>query len=181
LENGHEDFEHPSYKFRGNKRPFDANMDHFSSHIIYLSLLAVAEHPELWEKFHVERKLLFQGEADLRNPDASALFATLKDAPNPRIALLARYVAAYASAPASVVPSLEATLRKVDSALLQARKAAAAAEPDTAEESVGGSAPTGAPAPEHRAPSPDNTVGGPLGSARKVQMRGFGPPAQNGP
>ena len=112
-ENGHPDFEHPAYHFEGVKRPFDARMDRFSSHVIYLSLAAVAAQPELWAKFHDEDTLLFQGARDLRNPDRSELFAALKASPDPTIGKLADRLATYAFLRPEQVPPLSESLRQV--------------------------------------------------------------------
>jgi hypothetical protein len=158
-ENGHPDFEHPKYGFEaGAKRPYDAKMDHFSSHVIYLSLLAAAEPPEVWQRFHEDESLLFQGPRDLRNPDASELFKTLKESKHPEVALLAHKLADYAYLDPQHVPSLETSLQQIERLIAEH---SVAQNPD--EQAL-------EPSPAAKAASP----GGPLGSARPVTLRGFG-------
>ena len=71
AELGHIHFQHP---LRTGDQ-FDAGLDRFSSLVIYLSILAIAETPNLWKKFHDEN-LIFKKD-DFANPSRSVLFQTL--------------------------------------------------------------------------------------------------------
>lgn len=72
CEMGHQHYQHPAR----NARCFDATLDNFSSLVIYLSLISLAERPELWAEHHDEN-LIFT-KADFIAPDASALFEKIK-------------------------------------------------------------------------------------------------------
>lgn len=69
CEVGHQHFQHP----RRDAMFFDERLDRFSSLVIYLSLLALAEKPDLWATYHDENLLFTR--ADFLSPDASPLFA----------------------------------------------------------------------------------------------------------
>ena len=61
-------------------------VDYFSELVIYLSFVALAEKPELWDRFgrRTEKGLLFTAE-DFRNPDQSEIFQELENlSPNVR-------------------------------------------------------------------------------------------------
>lgn len=70
---GHQHYQHP----RRQAQHFDETLDHFSSLVIYLSLLALAEKPELWQEYHDEN-LLFT-KADFADPDSSTLFKEIRE------------------------------------------------------------------------------------------------------
>ena len=70
---GHQHYQHP----RRDARHFDANLDSFSSLVIYLSLLALAERPDLWQEHHDEN-LLFT-KADFIDPASSSLFSKIRE------------------------------------------------------------------------------------------------------
>lgn len=68
---GNPNYQHPKrYKYSNEKA------DYFSELVIYLSLLAYAEKPDLWRKGQ-EKRLLFR-EDDFRNPSGSATFKLLE-------------------------------------------------------------------------------------------------------
>ncbi|MGI8653766.1 MAG: Ada metal-binding domain-containing protein, partial [Pyrinomonadaceae bacterium] len=56
---------------------FDVNLDNFSALVVYLSLISLAELPDLWKEHHDEN-LIFT-KADFLAPEASALFAKVKE------------------------------------------------------------------------------------------------------
>ena len=70
---GHQHYQHP----RRIAHHFDNKLDHFSSLVIYLSLLALAERPTLWREHHDEN-LLFT-KADFADPASSVLFKKIKE------------------------------------------------------------------------------------------------------
>jgi Metal binding domain of Ada len=73
CEVGHQHYQHP----QRSAEQFDAGLDNFSSLVIYLSLLALAERPSLWEEYHDEN-LLFT-KADFLDPSNSTLFAKVRE------------------------------------------------------------------------------------------------------
>lgn len=113
---GHPNFQHPQYhfdaqgNFKASERPFNENMDNFSSIVIYTSLLAVSKDPGLWTKFHNENNIIFEGQRDYLNPAGSPVFAALRSSPSPRVQALAAKLATYAKMAAKDVPTLEEAL-----------------------------------------------------------------------
>jgi hypothetical protein len=69
---GHQHFQHPAR----DAKFFDATIDNFSSLVIYLSLISLAERPELWDEYHDEN-LIFT-KADFLDPASSELFSKIK-------------------------------------------------------------------------------------------------------
>lgn len=96
---GHQHYQHP----QRDAQHFDEKLDRFSSLVIYLSLLALAEKPGLWEEYHDEN-LLFT-KTDFADPDSSTLFQKIRDI-GPEHAELADTLAGAAKGPAVDVPSL---------------------------------------------------------------------------
>jgi len=70
---GHQHYQHPAR----DAGLFDKNLDNFSALVVYLSLISLAERPELWKEHHDEN-LIFT-KADFVAPEASALFAKIKE------------------------------------------------------------------------------------------------------
>ncbi|HEV8431319.1 MAG TPA: hypothetical protein VGQ41_25690 [Pyrinomonadaceae bacterium] len=70
---GHQHYQHP----RRNANHFDQKLDNFSSLVIYLSLVSLAERPSLWHDHHDEN-LLFT-KTDFANPASSQLFKTIRE------------------------------------------------------------------------------------------------------
>jgi hypothetical protein len=73
---GHQHYQHPR-RDADFTDYFDENLDNFSSLVIYLTLISIAERPELWREHHDEN-LLFT-KADFLNPATSILFAKIKE------------------------------------------------------------------------------------------------------
>ena len=96
---GHQHYQHP----RREAHHFDEKLDHFSSIVIYLSLLALAEKPELWQEYHDENLLFTR--TDFADPDSSTLFQKIRDI-GPEHARLTDALAAAAVGPPENVPSL---------------------------------------------------------------------------
>jgi hypothetical protein len=70
---GHQHYQHP----QRDAQHFDATLDNFSALVIYLSLISLAEEPELWNEYHDEN-LIFT-KSDFLEPAASALFAKIRE------------------------------------------------------------------------------------------------------
>jgi len=99
CEVGHQHYQHPQ-RAAGQ---FDASLDNFSSLVIYLSLLALAERPSLWEEYHDEN-LLFT-KADFLDPSNSTLFAKIREIGTEH-SRLAGVLADAAAGPPLAVPQL---------------------------------------------------------------------------
>ena len=96
---GHQHYQHP----KREAYHFDEKLDHFSSIVIYLSLLALAEKPDLWQEYHDEN-LLFT-KTDFADPESSTLFKQIREI-GPEHARLTDALASAAAGPAEDVPSL---------------------------------------------------------------------------
>ena len=69
---GHQHYQHP----RRDVTHFSRDTDNFSSLVVYLSLISLAERPELWREHHDENLLFTR--ADFLDPEASALFPKIE-------------------------------------------------------------------------------------------------------
>ena len=96
---GHQHYQHP----RRNAQHFDATLDSFSSLVIYLSLLSLAERPSLWEEHHDEN-LIFT-KTDFADPAASSLFKKIREI-GPEHSRLADVLAEAAIEEPAKVPSV---------------------------------------------------------------------------
>ena len=96
---GHQHYQHP----RRTALDFDSDLDNFSSLVIYLSLLSVAEQPVLWQEHHDEN-LLFT-KMDFADPASSELFQKIREL-GPEHARLADVLANAATGSPDEVPSL---------------------------------------------------------------------------
>jgi len=96
---GHQHYQHP----RRDAQHFDAKLDSFSSLVIYLSLLSLADRPELWSEYHDEN-LIFT-KADFLDPASSSLFKKIKEI-SPEHSRLADVLAEAAIGEPAEVPSV---------------------------------------------------------------------------
>jgi hypothetical protein len=69
---GHQHYQHPSR----DPAHFTLDTDNFSALVVYLSLIALAERPELWGEHHDENLIFTR--ADFSDPGASALFPKIE-------------------------------------------------------------------------------------------------------
>lgn len=74
-------YQHPS---RNQNKKLNHKLDYFSELVIYLSLLAFEQYPNLWNKFYETEDLLFSKE-DFHNPTDSQLINTLLSSSNQTI------------------------------------------------------------------------------------------------
>jgi hypothetical protein len=72
VEMGLRDYQHP----KRDVTVFGPELDRFSALVIYLSIQAVREEPELWDRFHEDLNLIFRAE-DFKNPARSEVFQIL--------------------------------------------------------------------------------------------------------
>lgn len=70
---GHPNYQHP----RRSKLEFNAEMDRFSSLVIYAALLALHHQPSLWATYLMPDDALLFRQRDLADPDRSPLFAEI--------------------------------------------------------------------------------------------------------
>ena len=96
---GHQHYQHP----RRNANHFDEKLDNFSSLVIYLSLISLAERPSLWQEHHDEN-LLFT-KADFADPASSQLFNKIREL-GPEHSRLADVLATAATGSPNEVPSI---------------------------------------------------------------------------
>ncbi|HEX7315488.1 MAG TPA: Ada metal-binding domain-containing protein [Pyrinomonadaceae bacterium] len=69
---GHQHYQHPAR----DVAHFSSGTDNFSALVVYLSLISLAERPELWREHHDENLLFTR--ADFADPEASALFPKIE-------------------------------------------------------------------------------------------------------
>src|SRR5215217_4361431 len=94
---GHQHYQHP----RRDARHFVEKLDNFSSLVIYLSLLSLAERPNLWQEHHDEN-LLFT-KTDFADPVSSSLFTKIREL-GPEHCRLADALANAVTGPAAEAP-----------------------------------------------------------------------------
>lgn len=94
---GHQHYQHP----RRDAQHFDATLDRFSSLVVYLSLLSLADRPELWTEHHDEN-LIFT-KADFADPASSSLFKKIREI-GPEHAKLADVLSEAATGEPNAVP-----------------------------------------------------------------------------
>ena len=69
---GHRHYQHP----RRDKFLFNSELDNFSALVIYLSLISLAERPDLWKRFHDENLIFTR--SDFLNPSNSIVFSEVR-------------------------------------------------------------------------------------------------------
>ena len=104
---GHKNYQHPER----SAEHYDENVDNFSSLVIYLSLLAIASDPGLWD-FHDEDNLILTRK-DYADPRGSEVFGRLKRSPDQAVAKLAERLEEYCVLPLEKVPDLETVLQDI--------------------------------------------------------------------
>jgi len=98
---GHQHYQHPAR----DVAHFSPDTDNFSALVVYLSLISLAERPELWGKHHDENLLFTR--ADFSNPGASALFPKIEAIGEEHARLAEALKAACTSDPAAAPPLTE--------------------------------------------------------------------------
>lgn len=104
---GHKNYQHPER----SSEHYDENVDNFPSLVIYLSLLAIASDPGLWD-FHDEDNLIFTRN-DYADPGQSGLFGRLKRSHDSAVTRLAERLEKYCALPVEKVPDLETVLQDI--------------------------------------------------------------------
>jgi hypothetical protein len=98
---GHQHYQHPA---RGVSH-FSQETDNFSALVVYLSLISLAERPELWREHHDENLLFTR--ADFADPDSSELFRKVEALGGEHARLAAALRLAARSDPAETPPLTE--------------------------------------------------------------------------
>ncbi|MEE8143095.1 MAG: hypothetical protein V3T77_08345, partial [Planctomycetota bacterium] len=130
-EKGHPAFQHPQRE----GKDYNGTIDRFSSMVIYVSMVALAHSPDLWDRFCGEDNLCFQ-RPDFMSPDKAAIFQTLNSLGNAEISQVSEVIRMCCKSPIKDVPRLQDVLEgKVSAPIKGSRKATP----------VAGSAPAGQP------------------------------------
>lgn len=99
---------HPNYQHPGRTgADFGPNLDHFSEWSIYLSLLATAGQPELWEQMKAGDECLLFRRSDYESPDDSPSYAALATHPELEIRTRTERFRGFLDVPLERVPRLE--------------------------------------------------------------------------
>ena len=104
-ENGHQHFQHPLK----TTQSYNESIDNFPALVIYLSLLALAVDPSLWDEFDNDDNLLFR-KVDYADPSNSQCFQALKSSENETVRYLTAYLEQCCSYPVEAVPDLESIM-----------------------------------------------------------------------
>ena len=100
---GHRNYQLPS-RTGWDFGPF---IDNFSAWVIYVSLVALAVHPELWAKHRGGDECLIFRKEDFLHPSASSLLRDLSDSPNMQLRLLIELFTSLFNLSPQDVPSLD--------------------------------------------------------------------------
>ncbi|MEU9299383.1 hypothetical protein [Streptomyces sp. NPDC048269] len=124
TERGHRNYQSPA---RGND-DFGADLDRFSSWVIFLALKAVAADPGLWVRLHEPSgEFLLLTEEDFKSPSTSGNLLSLLTHPDRTVSGLADHVRSLAYQPLSALPPLApAVPAQVTAAGVNAARAGAA-------------------------------------------------------
>ena len=104
---GHKNYQHP----KRDESDYDAYVDNFPGLVVYLSLLAIAADPNLWQ-FHNEDNLIFTN-TDYANPASSDAFDALKGSSDQAVAKLAEKMEEFCRLSVDETPDLETILQDV--------------------------------------------------------------------
>ena len=100
---GHRNYQSPAR----SATDFGPTIDRFSAWVIYLSLVALASDPGLWNQLREgDAEHLLLAENDFRNPNGSARFTTLLNHAEPNIRDLAQRVKNLMTVPLGTIPQL---------------------------------------------------------------------------
>lgn len=103
---GHRNYQLPS-RSQWDYGPY---LDNFSAWVIYVSLVALAVHPELWNSHQGGDECLIFRKEDFTNPAASAILRDLNSSPNDELRFLIEMFTSLFSLSPQDVPSLDGNL-----------------------------------------------------------------------
>ena len=115
---GHRNYQHPER----SADDYGEYIDNFPSLVIYLSLLAVASDPNLWD-FYNDDNLIFT-RSDYADPGDSEVFHRLKSSGDATVAKLSESLEECCRMPVEDVPDLETILRGIPQSTVGAPQAA---------------------------------------------------------
>ena len=101
-ENGHQHFQHPLK----TSRNYNESVDNFPALVIYVSLLALAADPLLWDQFHNDDNLIFR-KVDYGDPANSPCFQALKNSQDETVRYLTSYLEQFCACQVEAVPGME--------------------------------------------------------------------------
>ena len=104
---GHKNYQHPER----SAEDYGEHIDNFPSLVVYLSLLAVASDPNLWQ-FYNEDNMIFT-RSDYADPGKSEIFNRLKKSSDATVAKLAESLEECCGLPVDQVPDLETILQNI--------------------------------------------------------------------
>lgn len=117
---GQRNYQHPDR----TEFDFGPSLDNFSAWVVYVSIVALTVHPELWEKYRGGDECLLMRKEDFADPDNSPLFQELLESPNGQLrALMQLFISLRYFSPLDV-PSLDGNQPEVDLSSLPSRTAA---------------------------------------------------------
>lgn len=100
---GQRNYQHPE-RNSGDYGPY---LDNFSGWVIYASLVALSEMPELWRKHQGGDECLIFRRADFEAPDASAVLQDLRKSTNANVRALGDFIARLPRLPVWDIPAVE--------------------------------------------------------------------------
>ena len=103
---GHRNYQHP----QRSQFHHDVYVDNLPALIVYVSLLAVAAEPGLWDEFYTGENLLLTSQ-DLERPVRSRCISRLKNSPDQWVSRCAGYVERFCLQTVEDVPMLESCIR----------------------------------------------------------------------
>lgn len=106
---GHRNYQLPSR----SRWDFGPYLDNFSAWVIYVSLVALAVHPELWNAHQGGDECLIFREDDFQNPASSALLSDLRSSPNDQLRFLTEMFISFFFLSPQDIPSLDGNLPSV--------------------------------------------------------------------
>ena len=101
-ENGHQHFQHPLK----TSQNYNESVDNFPALVIYVSLLALAADPGLWDRFYNDDNLLFR-KVDYADPANSHCFQALKNSQDETVRYLTSFLEQCCASQVEAVPNLE--------------------------------------------------------------------------
>ena len=141
-ENGHQHFQHPLK----TSQNYNESVDNFPALVIYLSLMALAADPGLWDRFYNDDNLLLR-RVDYGDPANSQCFQALKSSQDDTVRYLTAYLEQCCSFQVEAVPNLESILNTQ-----QGQPAPAPAPAPIAAPPLAAPAPAAVVPPAHRTP-----------------------------
>ncbi len=125
TEGGQRNYQHPDR----TEFDFGPTLDNFSAWVIYVSILALVVHPELWTKYRGGDECLIFRKEDFVDPDNSAILQELLESPSGQIrALVQLFISLRYFSPLDV-PSLDGNQPELELPTARAGPASVAASP----------------------------------------------------